>query len=603
MSVSKEKKVVSSSNKKESATKNQKSETESKSKSKSKSKTKAEKDGSEEKVSGWGFSKEDEIKYRKEYQDSLKNLNHSENVDIGEIEESSLWVDVYSPKTLKNYIDDNHNIDLALKWLNNFRNRVKKTPPILLLTGKPGIGKTTLAHLLFKELNYEYKEFNASEARSGKEIKEYLEPFNQGNIVEFFEGCEEVKKGLIMDEVDGIDSRSTINDGLSVFLSLTEVTIPDRFKYPIICIANDSTCAKIEKIRRYSFELEMKPPTKNALIKFMERIAKGENIEIEKQVFKDIVETTDPDYRQVANKLYYLATLIKPSNIVNLSENNKNKSRNSKNEKKVITIDDFNEIKNLTRGDKKLELNEIIEKIFDEETSVKETLRLYETDINIITMSFYSNFTENITKLNVSNKDKISTLASISNYLVDGEIYSDYYWHHKNADISCFQGINQIVIPKYLLNQLSYKTKTINKGKKKVEWDFSGKRIFYLNPHIMDRYWKFAISLQIYSHSHLAYCVELIWNLIKSKKMNEQEKTYKKILIRLFEGGIEAKDFENIFKGFTLGQNEIKENEEIYKDLKIVIKKYFTDYQTNCLKEFQVNLESIPGQLDQFLLL
>ncbi len=562
----------------------------------------------EEPVSGWGISKADELKYRKEYKDSVKSLKHQEkvNLDLIESEESTLWVDVYSPKTLTDYIDDNHNIDLALKWLNNFRNKVKKTPAILLLTGKPGIGKTTLAHLLFKELNYEYKEFNASEARSGKEIKEYLEPFNQGNIVGFMEGCEEMRKGLIMDEVDGIDSRSTVNDGLSVFLAMTEVTIPDRFKYPVICIANDSTCSKIEKIRRYSYELEIKPPTKSSLIKFMEKIAKGENLDIEKQVYLDLVDSTDPDFRQIANKLSYLATLSE-DNLKDKNEKNNKKKSKSKSKRK-ITIDDFNKIKESTKGDKKLELNEIIDKIFDKDTSVKESLRLYETDINIITMSFYSNFTDNITKLNVSNKEKLKTLSQISNYLVDGEIYSEFYWHYKSTEINNFQGINQIILPKYLLNQLATNNSNTKKKKEKqkvnekVVWDFSGKRIFYLNPHIMDRFWKISVSMQVYSHSHLSYYVELIWNLIKSRALISQEKTYKKILFKLFDTGIEPKDFENLYKGFTLGQNDIKENDDIYKELKVSIKKYFTDYQANCLKEFQVGLESNLGQLDLFLL-
>jgi hypothetical protein len=234
-------------------------------------------------------------------------------------------------------------------------------------------------------------------------------------------------------------------------------------------------------------------------------------------------------------------------------------------------------------------------------------------------MSFYSNFTENITKLNISNKDKIRSISQVSQYLVDGEIYADYYWKNKVSSLEIYQGVNQILSPKYLMNNLCLKEKDNGKckvkvngkvnGKDKVEnndnhnhkWDFTGKRIFYLNPHIMDRFWKIGIANQIHSISHLSYLIELIWNLLKSKKYQKEDKIYKKILHKLFEGGLEIKDFENIYKGFTLGTEDNKLNEEYSKELKGIMKPYFTNYQTNCLMEFQANLELSSSQLASLL--
>ena len=547
---------------------------------------KKEKDEDKDNLSGWAISKQDQKKYNNEYLQSVKSLSYESDVMIDKKQESELWVDIYAPKSLYEYIDDNKNIEIALNWLENFRKKVKKTPAILLLTGKPGIGKTTLAHLIFKSLNYDYHEFNASEARTGKELKEYLEIFNKGNILNFFDGCANMKKGLIMDEVDGIDSRGIANDGLTIFLNMSYANKPEKFKYPIICIANDSTCNKVDKIRKYSLEIEVKQPSKENLKKFLERIIEGEKIDIEKKVINELINDSEADFRQVANKLSYLCKLI-------IKDKD---SKDTKTGKKKITLKQFQEISKLTMNDKKFEIDEIIHKIMLEETLLKETLRLYETDVNIITMSFYSNFTENITKLNVSNKDKIKTLSQISDCLVDGEIYSDFYWKTKIGSLENYQCISHLVYPKCLMNELAKKTPS-----KKANWNFTGKRIFYLNPHIMDRFMKISISLQIYSNSHLSYLVELIWNLIKSNQFIEQEKLYKKILIKLFDAGIEPKDFENLYKGFTQDLEETKANEEVYKKLKVILKKHFTEYETLHLKEFQANLELIPSQLDGFL--
>jgi hypothetical protein len=262
----------------------------------------------------------------------------------------------------------------------------------------------------------------------------------------------------------------------------------------------------------------------------------------------------------------------------------------------------FNIIKGLTKNDKKLELTEVLDKIFLPSTLFEETLRLFETDINIISMSFYSNFTDNIMKLDITNKEKVRSLSKVSQYLVDGEIYSDFYWKNKGGNLDIYQGVNQIIAPKYIINQLvANKSKTKKKKTEIPAWDFTGKRIFYLNPHIMERYWKIAITLNIYSSSHLSYLIELVWNLIKSKQIMSQDKIYKKILYKMFDEGVKPGDFDNIYKGFTLGSEDNKDNDDIYKILKIDIKKHFTEHQTICLKEFQANLESIPSQLDGFL--
>ena len=58
-----------------------------------------------------------------------------------------LWVEKYRPKTLKEYVvRDEAQRQQIQSWIDD------KAIPHLLLSGAPGVGKTTLAKVLFQEL-------------------------------------------------------------------------------------------------------------------------------------------------------------------------------------------------------------------------------------------------------------------------------------------------------------------------------------------------------------------------------------------------------------------------------------------------------------------
>jgi Holliday junction resolvasome RuvABC ATP-dependent DNA helicase subunit len=59
-----------------------------------------------------------------------------------------LWVEKYRPKTLKEYVvRDEAQRQQIQSWIDD------KAIPHLLLSGAPGVGKTTLAKVLFAELD------------------------------------------------------------------------------------------------------------------------------------------------------------------------------------------------------------------------------------------------------------------------------------------------------------------------------------------------------------------------------------------------------------------------------------------------------------------
>jgi len=104
-----------------------------------------------------------------------------------------LWVEKYRPKILKEYVvrDDAQRQQIQ-SWIND------KAIPHLLLSGAPGVGKTTLAKVLFNELEvsgYDILEINASRENSVDTVREKINNFVQ--IMPFGD-----YKYVLLDEAD-----------------------------------------------------------------------------------------------------------------------------------------------------------------------------------------------------------------------------------------------------------------------------------------------------------------------------------------------------------------------------------------------------------------
>ena len=88
-----------------------------------------------------------------------------------------LWVEKYRPKTLEGYVfRDEHQKEQVQRWVK------EGTIPHLLFSGNAGIGKTTLAKILFNELDIndlDILEINASRTNSVEDVRDKIVNFVQ----------------------------------------------------------------------------------------------------------------------------------------------------------------------------------------------------------------------------------------------------------------------------------------------------------------------------------------------------------------------------------------------------------------------------------------
>ncbi|XP_062069567.1 replication factor C subunit 1 [Lepus europaeus] len=236
--------------------------------------------------------------------------------------EHLLWVDKYKPTSLKSIIGQQGDQSCANKLLRWLRNWHKSSPEekkhakfgkfagkddgssfkAALLSGPPGVGKTTTASLVCQELGYSYVELNASDTRSKNSLKAVVaESLNNTSIKGFYSSgaapSGSVKHALIMDEVDGMAGNED-RGGIQELIGLIKHT-----KIPIICMCNDRNHPKIRSLVHYCFDLRFQRPRLEQIKGAMMSIAFKEGLKIPPPAMNEIILGANQDIRQVLHNL------------------------------------------------------------------------------------------------------------------------------------------------------------------------------------------------------------------------------------------------------------------------------------------------------------
>ncbi|KFQ26889.1 Replication factor C subunit 1, partial [Mesitornis unicolor] len=241
--------------------------------------------------------------------------------------EKLLWVDKYKPVSLKAVIGQQGEQSCAnklLRWLRNWHKNTLEDGQVktnkggkdngtgfkaALLSGPPGVGKTTTASLVCKELGYSYVELNASDTRSKNSLKEVVaESLNNTSIKDFCSGTSSSVSGkhvLIMDEVDGMAGNED-RGGIQELIALIRHT-----KIPIICMCNDRNHPKMRSLVHYCFDLRFQRPRLEQIKGAMMSIAYKEGLKIPPPAMQEIILAANQDIRQVLHNLNMWCAKVK----------------------------------------------------------------------------------------------------------------------------------------------------------------------------------------------------------------------------------------------------------------------------------------------------
>ncbi|MBW0488588.1 hypothetical protein O181_028303 [Austropuccinia psidii MF-1] len=272
---------------------------------------------------------------------------------------NSLWTDRYRPKKFIDLVGDERVFRSAMGWLkswdqcvfkrsaksrhlqsksqSNFSTEAELDPygrpdaKVLLLCGKPGLGKTTMAEVLATQAGYQVIEINASDDRSSKTVTDRIQSALETRSLDLGAkngGGLTLKNNrpccVIIDEIDGAGGGGgggneggfvralvkLVTEGSTVRKSAMKGKKLDHMplRRPIICICNDLYAPVLRPLRPIARIIRFNAPSSTTIIKRLQSICRIEHLTADLQNLNYLVKLASGDLRSCLNTLQFVKT-------------------------------------------------------------------------------------------------------------------------------------------------------------------------------------------------------------------------------------------------------------------------------------------------------
>ena len=197
------------------------------------------------------------------------------------------WAEEYRPQRIGDLVGNGPAIRQLVDWAQNWRPGARP----LLLYGKPGTGKTSAAHALAREMNWELIELNASDQRTRAEIDRVA---GQSAMSGSLFGDE--RRLIVLDEADNLHGNAD-RGGAKAILDLIKTA-----RQPVLLIAND-LYAVAGELKSRTEPVQFRALMARSIVPRLREICATEKVRCGDEVLRLVAESASGDLRSAINML------------------------------------------------------------------------------------------------------------------------------------------------------------------------------------------------------------------------------------------------------------------------------------------------------------
>ncbi|WP_370576094.1 replication factor C large subunit [Methanomethylovorans sp.] len=205
------------------------------------------------------------------------------------------WAEKYRPKSLADVVGNPAATGQLRSWAQQW---LDGTPELraVLLHGPAGVGKTSTAHALAIDMNWEMIELNASDQRTADVIERIAGSASRMSTL----GDTSSKRLIVLDEADNMHGTSD-RGGAKAIGDIIRST-----GQPIVLIANDAYGIP-SSVRSNVLEIKFNALQTRSMIPALKQIAQKEGLMCGVGIIEKIAENADGDMRSAINDLQAVA--------------------------------------------------------------------------------------------------------------------------------------------------------------------------------------------------------------------------------------------------------------------------------------------------------